>query len=47
MKKRATQFFIQIHGLLLLLVTITFAFSPLESHAEAVISSNKQCEYVV
>ena len=47
MKKRATQFFIQMYGLLLLLVMITFAFSPLESHAEAAISSKKQCEYVI
>lgn len=47
MKNRATHFFIQLHGLLLVLVTISFAIAPQLSNAEAGISSNKQCEYVV
>lgn len=47
MKDCFKHFFIQIHGLLLLLVTLSFAIAPQVPKAEAAISSSKQCEYAV
>ena len=47
MQYRATYFLIQVNWLLLFLVTISFVVSAHESYAQAAISSNKQCEYVV
>ena len=47
MKNCFKHFFIQIHGLLLLLVTLSFVIAPQVSKAEAAISSSKQCEYAV
>ena len=47
MQHRVKHLFFQPHWFLLLLVSITFIVATHESYAQATISTNKQCEYVV
>jgi ubiquinone/menaquinone biosynthesis C-methylase UbiE len=47
MQHRVKHLFFQPHWFLLLLVSVTFIVATHESYAQATISTNKQCEYVV